>query len=228
MAQSSNPSGAASVERLFGEVLTALEPLQAAAADAFSAGPVTAAAVVAILQPLAHELIVLPYIVGAGFVAAPGALADRELYLAWWQGDDEDLLAESDSAVSGAPLDYTRREWFRTPLRTGKRHITGPYVDFICSDEYVVTTTVPVHVGDTMVGVVGADMLMESVEEMILPRLVPDGATVVNVHNRVMVSADPTLPTGTLVETAEGVVPCGDLPISVARDARAARPGRAS
>lgn len=111
-------------------------------------------------------------------------------------------------------MDYTRHEWFRTPLRTGRRHITGPYVDFVSTDEYVVTSTAPVLVGTVMVGVVGADTLVET---LLLPRLRQAGqrATLVNHMGRAVVSADAHTATGTLVDLtgAREIQRCRDLPL---------------
>ena len=43
--------------------------------------------------------------------------------------------------------------------RTGTRHLTGPYVDYVCTDDYTITVTTPVRVDGEMVGVVGTDAL---------------------------------------------------------------------
>jgi hypothetical protein len=31
--------------------------------------------------------------------------------------------------------DYTMLEWWRMPERTGHRHIMGPYVNYLCTDD---------------------------------------------------------------------------------------------
>ena len=37
------------------------------------------------------------------------------------------------------------------------RHLTGPYVDYVCTDDYTITITTPVRVAGRLVGVVGTD-----------------------------------------------------------------------
>jgi hypothetical protein len=210
---------AASIEGYFQGILAELETMQARLADLFDRGPVDSTVARGSIEPLARRLLRSSPVVGAGFVAARGALSDEELYLAWWQGDDQHLLAESDAPATGDPLDYTRHPWFRTPERTGRPYVTGPYVDFVCTDEYVVTSTAPVCSGGSMVGVVGADTLVETLESLLLPPLRSADATLVNDQGRTVVSADPHLATGSLLDLSgyAEVVPCRDLPMSVVR-----------
>lgn len=210
---------ATTIETFFGGLFDELELMREHLAAQFNAHPVSSACVGATIEPLVRSMLTREEIVGTGFVASPDALSDQHLYLAWWQGENQQLLAESAAPADGDPLDYTRHEWFRTPLRTGRRHITGPYVDFVCTDEYVVTSTVPVVVEGTMVGVVGADMLVETLEIMLLPHLRQAGnrTTLVNYIGRAVASADPHTATGTLVDLASvsETFPCRNLPLSV-------------
>jgi hypothetical protein len=188
------------VTALFESLFDDVERMRVRLDEVFRAGPVDAAAALAAVRRDALALLDRGTTLGAGFVAAPDALADRSLYLAWWQGDDRQVLGESDAPASGAPFDYTRREWFRVPAETGHRHLTGPYVDYVCTDEYVVTCTVPVVTDGRTVGVVGADVLVETLEDLLLPSLRASGATLVGVHGRTIVSADHRLAPGTLVD----------------------------
>ncbi|MEO6470758.1 MAG: cache domain-containing protein [Aeromicrobium sp.] len=210
---------AATIESFFGELFEDLERMRERLTEQFTAGPVSSSLAGTVIEPLARVILEREEIVGTGFVASPDALSDQHLYLAWWQGENQQLLAESAAPASGDPLDYTRHEWFRTPLRTRRRHITGPYVDFVCTDEYVVTSTMPVLVGEAMVGVVGADTLVETLETMLLPKLrqAGDRATLVNHIGRAVASADPHTPTGTLVDltNVSEFLPCRGLPLSV-------------
>ena len=94
-------------------------------------------------------------IIGAGFVASPGFISDAEWHLAWWLGHANTfgvgsadpalrrLEAEEDPS-SESFRDYTTLEWWRVPAATGAPHITGPYVDYLCTDDYTLTLTVPV------------------------------------------------------------------------------------
>jgi hypothetical protein len=163
----------------------------------------TAAALTELVEPLAAATLSQYPVVGAGFVANPGWLADRDLYLAWWQGDERQPLAERGVPIGHHVFDYTRHEWFQTPLRTGVRHVTGPYVDYVCTDEYVLTATVPVLVDGRMAGVAGADTRLETFEQLMREPLQHAGDVVlVNTHDRCVVAADPLLRFGQKVDPA--------------------------
>ncbi len=134
---------------------------------------------------------------GAGFVAAPGALSDAEWHLAWWLGTTGTprtarRLATIDNPAHEQFRDYTALEWWRVPATTGARHLTGPYVDYVCTDDYTVTITTPVVLHGAMVGVVGADALVDRLERVLLPvlRAGETPATLVNASGRVVTSTD--------------------------------------
>jgi hypothetical protein len=133
---------------------------------------------------------------GAGFVATPAALDDAEWHIAWWlrgsEGSGPRRLATIDDAAHEQFRDYTTQEWWRVPATTGARHLTGPYVDYVCTDDYTVTMTTPVVVAGRMLGVVGADALVDRLERELLPALrdTDQPATLVNVSGRVVTSSD--------------------------------------
>ena len=133
-------------------------------------------------------------ITGAGFVAAPGLLSDAHWHLAWWLGGAGGIrrLATIDDPSNDQFRDYTTLEWWRFPARTGARHLTGPYVDYVCTDDYTVTITTPVVVGGQLLGVVGMDVLVDRLERELLPLLRASGASiaVVNASGRVVTSTD--------------------------------------
>ncbi|WP_353808008.1 PDC sensor domain-containing protein [Agromyces sp. SYSU T00194] len=142
-------------------------------------------------------------VTGAGFVAAPGLLADAPWHLAWWLGDANTFgldggpahLRRLEAVVDPEAesfRDYTTLEWWRVPRATGQRHLTGPYVDYLCTDAYTVTITEPVHVDGEMIGVVGADLYASELESTLLPVIeaTGDACTVVNARGRVVASTD--------------------------------------
>jgi len=150
-------------------------------------------------------------ITGAGFVAAPGYLADAPWHLAWWLSDGNpfraipargirrlDAVSDPDAE---AFRDYTTLEWWRVPERTGTRHLTGPYVDYLCTDDYTVTVTTPVTVDGEMVGLVGADMYVARLEQVLLPvlREATHPCTIVNASGRIVASTDAHRATGALL-----------------------------
>lgn len=132
---------------------------------------------------------------GAGFVSTPGTLSDAEWHLAWWlggPGTSPRRLETIDDPAHDQFRDYTTLEWWRVPAATGARHLTGPYVDYVCTDDYTITITTPVMVRGRMVGVVGADALVDRLERTLLPVLRSGHApaTVVNASGRVVTSTD--------------------------------------
>jgi hypothetical protein len=199
------------IEQHFGSILTELERVRAEVGALFAAGPVTSDELNAQVETGTLAFLQDPSLLGGGFVVAPDVLADRRLYLAWWQGAGRDFLGDAVVPATGEVLDYTRQSWFRMPQRTGALHLAGPYVDFVCTDEYVMTTTLPVYAGGRMVGVAGADTSVETLERMLLPGLREIGATLVNSHGRVVVSADPHLATGEAMNAVHGEAVDGRL-----------------
>jgi len=161
--------------------------------------------------------------IGAGYVATPGFLADAGWHLAWWLGHANTFgvgsadpsvrrLEAEEDPVSENFRDYTTLEWWRVPASTGSRHITGPYVDYLCTDDYTLTLTVPARHHGAMIGMVGADLYVNDIERTLLPhvRAVGGPATVVNASGRVVVSTDPHRPTGSLLRTDALAIACGD------------------
>ncbi|MEU1973091.1 cache domain-containing protein [Microbacterium sp. NPDC019599] len=140
---------------------------------------------------------------GAGFVAAPGALSDVRWHLAWWlRGTDAPRrLATIDDPSHEQFRDYTALEWWRIPARSGARHLTGPYVDYLCTDDYAVTITTPVRLGDDMVGLVGIDALVDRLERELLPILRAAGgdASLVNTSGRIVTSTDGSREPGSIL-----------------------------
>jgi hypothetical protein len=208
---------AIAVAAYFGDLFSSLEAIGAKVGEAFEHHrPLNASTLSDVVQPLAATTLADHPVVGAGFVARPGWLADRELFLAWWQGEEQTLLAERGVPLGHHVFDYTRHEWFQTPLATGERHVTGPYVDYVCTDEYVLTATAPVLVGGQMAGVAGADTRLETFEELMREALSGD-VVLVNGHDRCVVATDPLLRSGQKVHTAAYAVvhPVPGLPFRV-------------
>ena len=216
MTRSSIDECQAAVSALFDSVFVRLEKWRSAVEKHVGSlgGPVTRAGIDALIEDLLRREFASEHgmVIGAGFVAAPGFIVDAEWHLAWWLGDlntfgmgkDAPRIRRLDAVEDPAAAsfrDYTTLEWWRVPSRTGERHITGPYVDYLCTDDYTLTLTAPVSRDGAMIGVVGADLYVEDVERELLPRLGTVGApvTLVNASGRVVVSTDAHLATGSLL-----------------------------
>lgn len=129
------------------------------------------------LQPLLRRQLArhAGLISGTGFVAAPGLLADVPAWLEWWQtradGRVEPMLLDLDPATS-AYSDYTHWDWYALPRDTGERAVSGPYVDYLCSDEYSLTLAVPVLLDGTLfAGVAAADVYLRHFQAAVGPAL---------------------------------------------------------
>ena len=170
-------------------------------------GPLSSQQIDALVEPHALATVALPdvHIYGAGFIAAVVLLTDERNHLSWWQGDDPKRLLLAAQSVNKEHIDYSELEWFRVPMETGRGHVAGPYVDYLCSDEYTITIAAPVHIDGTFVGVAGLDLLIDSVERQLLPKLAElgDKVTIVNSVGRVVLSTDPRHATGDAVRGGE-------------------------
>lgn len=169
-------------------------------------------------------------LVGAGFVAAPGALADVPYWLEWWTTDRdvreptlERLRVQTDPTADDF-RDYTALAWFSGPRDDGTAHLTGPYVDYLCTDEYTLTFTKPVIAGSRFVGVVGADLHVRGLEALVLPCMarLTTGSTLVSATGRVVTSSGTGWVTGDLVrrmpvadDATWQLLPCSSVPLSL-------------
>ena len=216
------------VSALVEGVFERLGPVLAAAGAVLAESP--AASALHRIRPQVTEALG-GLIVGAGFVGAPHVLTDSEFGFEWWTrsgGEPPSQLFISLDPASENFLDYTRQSWFTVPRDTGRRHINGPYVDYLCTDEYTLTFTIPVLLAGSFAGVVGADVHVREFERAVRPRLrsLGRGAALLNAQGRVIVSNSVRQPTGSLVREADvpawwsaGAEPgpgqrrCGDSPI---------------
>ena len=190
------------VDRFFDGVFAPLEDwlprLQAQLGNRLAQGALTGAQLVALTEAESHAVLATPDrpIYGAGYCAT-GAIVTEGNPLAWWQGADRSLLASSTFGPGQAAIDLHRLEWYRVPAESLERHVAGPFVDYLCSNEITVTVSLPVMLGGEFSGVVCADVLVSSLEQLLLPAVAGLGeAALVNASGRVVVSADAAYETG--------------------------------
>ena len=156
------------------------------------------------MKPYAKKTLALTSVpvYGAGFIAAIDLLADSRSHLAWWQGKNQSQLILASQSVNKELIDYSELEWYRVPMVSGKPHVAGPHVDYLCSDEYTITVAVPVPGEGSFAGVAGLDLLIDAVERDLTPQLRAMGGevTLVNAVGRVVISTDPSWATGDSVK----------------------------
>lgn len=196
------PAVIAEVDRFFDGVFAPLEAwlprLQQQLTMRLSQGTLTGAQLVALVEGEAHAVLATPDrpIYGAGYCATETIVVEGNP-LAWWQGPERSLLASSTFGPGQAAIDLHRLEWYRVPAETHERHIAGPFVDYLCSNEITVTVALPVLLGGSFSGVMCADVLISSLEQLLLPAVAGLGpAVLTNDSGRVVVSADPSYETG--------------------------------
>lgn len=192
------------VEAYFGSPISALlewvDPCAQSLAELLQSGSLTRQRLDAVVEPFALRTLALPDapVYGAGFIAALDLVSDAHSHLAWWQGSDRRQLALASQSVNKEYIDYSELEWYRVPMSTGQPHVAGPYVDYLCSDEYTITIAVPARADGRLLGVAGLDLLVSEVERELTPRFAALGqqVTLTNGVGRVVVSTDPRCATG--------------------------------
>lgn len=217
----------AEVEELAGHALQLTDRIAAAVGTALATRTTPRRADLCAVEPL-----VVPALAdgdnpvqGAGFVAAIGLLHDAPWWLEWFARDPDGrpqrLITHSEPHGIGF-YDYEHLPWYVVPRDTGRSHMTGPYVDYLCTEEYTLTFTTPVVVDGNFRGVAGADIAVKRVEQALLPALRASGArlAVVNNFGRILSSNSGRHLCGDLLEgfalaDVEDVQRVGDLPLAV-------------
>jgi hypothetical protein len=204
------------IERVFGTV-AGIRPAALQVLQAERDGAETSAE----LEQQVRALLGAPgqFAVGLGLIVAPRAGNDFRRRLHWWQVDPAaDRLVALDPDLRSSSLgfyDYTAADWFAVPLRTGRRHVVGPYVDVHGTGRYVLTLTEPVVSDGEFLGVVGADVPVPRFESHLLRVLASVDApfVVVNDEDRVVLSTSPGAMVGDRLAADTGpAAPVPDVP----------------
>lgn len=168
---------------------------------------------------------------GAGFVAAVGFLADEPWWLEWFMvgedGRSHRMVSQTDPEGVGF-YDYEFLAWYVVPRDSGRRHVTGPYIDYVCTDDYNMTYSAPVLVGDRFAGVAAADIGVQTAESVLLPalRAASRPLAVVNDQGRIVASnsgrhlcgdlvAEVDVPAAWSAPAGAGLHVLSDLPLAV-------------
>ncbi|MCL2780735.1 MAG: hypothetical protein FWD74_04475 [Actinomycetia bacterium] len=170
------------------------------------------------LQPLIQTVLddFSGLVTGAGFVAEPGVLCDCEYWVEWrmeWQGTFRRLEVSLDDPAGFDRYDYLHAAWFHRPRSGDTSTLTGPYVDLGGLNKYLVTLTIPVRDGESFLGVVGVDILVDRIEAVLrqMSRAMNVATTILNADGRVIAASVPQLHPGALAHGVDLTVADGQL-----------------
>ncbi|WP_407924999.1 cache domain-containing protein [Brevibacterium rongguiense] len=144
------------------------------------------------------------HFVGAGFVSGHPQIRSSGGGMVWWQ------LREREGGAQLQPLDadqtgvgdyqhgFDDSEWYSVPLRTGAACMVGPYVDYLCTDDFTLTFSAPVLIDGEFFGIVGVDVIVRDIErdlDGLLERIDANAVLLANGRS-IVVSRDPDFETG--------------------------------
>lgn len=186
---------AASLEELAAEALALAHRIHDLAAARLDVDRPRAKADLAPIGDLVLPVLGAPgaLVQGAGLVLEHRVLADADWWLEWFavgaDGRPQRLSVQTDPGGVSS-YEYEHLPWFAVPRETGRRHLTGPYVDYLCTEDYTLTFTEPVLVDGAFLGVAGADVSVAELERRLLPTLrsTEERIAVVNTHGRILAS----------------------------------------
>ena len=145
-----------------------------------------------------------PWCNGAGFASYEAHPASDVGYwtLEWWQQEGKTLqqVPLERNQETRRRLDFRAFAWFDQPARLLRPVVEGPYVDYICNGAYTITAAHPVLVRQAFVGVAAVDVLVSTLDRMLLPALRRIGkpALVLNADSRVVMSTAHRIRAGAL------------------------------
>lgn len=135
-----------------------------------------------------------PWCNGAGFASYAASTGPDDGYwtLEWWRQEGLSLQQAQleRNQETRRRLDFRAFAWFDLPARRLIPTVDGPYVDYICNGAYTITAAHPVVVRDAFAGVAAVDVLVSTLDRMLLPALRKIGtpALVLNADSRVVTS----------------------------------------
>ncbi|BET96870.1 cache domain-containing protein [Xenorhabdus taiwanensis] len=148
---------------------------------------------------------------GAGFAsyAVPKTVREENGYwtLEWWRQERNTIhYAQLEhNQEQHKRLDFRLFEWFRQPASHHLPVIDGPYVDYVCNGAYTITIAHPVLIGEEFAGVAAVDILVSTLDRLLLPVLGAIGkpALIINDDARVVTSTVPGVRSGSLLKNPD-------------------------
>lgn len=148
------------------------------------------------------------YVKGTGVITEVGVMPDHPYWIQWWQRTEAGPVADNHHVLDPSRedfYDYEMRDFVDVPRREHVPCAFGPYVDYGGVDDFDLTITVPIVVGDRFYGVTCVDVLVADLESWLSPLLAATGESyLINCERRVIVSNSATHGAGDLVTDDEG------------------------
>ncbi|WP_074023566.1 cache domain-containing protein [Xenorhabdus eapokensis] len=148
---------------------------------------------------------------GAGFAsyAVTKTVGEESDYwtLEWWRQEGKTIQYAQleQNQEQRRRLDFRLFEWFRQPASRHLPVIDGPYVDYVCNGAYTITIAHPVLIGKEFAGVAAVDILVSTLDRLLLPILGAIGkpALIINDDARVVTSTVPGVRSGSLLKNQD-------------------------
>ncbi|SLK10425.1 cache domain-containing protein [Arthrobacter sp. P2b] len=144
------------------------------------------------LDEVAREFLAKkPYAVGAWIFLSAASVEEGGRSFEWWVRTNSGGMERVDAdrtPGSTRYYDYEKLPFFSTAASTREQALSGPYVDFLGFEEYILSFTAPFSVHGSFMGVAGCDIRIKDLEPLIMPNLlaVPSDAALINASNRVV------------------------------------------
>lgn len=155
---------------------------------------------------------------GAGVIFQRDLMLPSSPALEWWVRFGDDVERQEFVNDPSSPLfyDFEQLEWFRGGFGSESRTIAGPYIDYLGVNDYISTWTIPLVLDNKTVGVVGFDLKIATLEQLLIPKLlsVPNGrAALINETGQVIVGTIGQFSSGALVEAPPKGYVCHRVPV---------------
>jgi DNA-binding FadR family transcriptional regulator len=148
------------------------------------------------------------FVKGTGVITEVGVMPDHPYWIQWWQRTEGGPVADNHHVLDPSRedfYDYEMRDFVDIPRREHVPCAFGPYVDYGGVDDFDLTITVPIVVGDQFYGVTCVDILVADLESWLSPLLAAAGESyLINCEGRVIVSNSATHGAGDLMAEDEG------------------------
>jgi hypothetical protein len=127
---------------------------------------------------------------GAGTFFAADSIDEGRRPVEWWYRKTGGMERLDPDRMPGSNryYDYEKLPFFTAAASTGKQILSGPYLDYLGFEEYILSFTAPFYVHGTFTGVAGCDIRIKDLEPLIMPHLraIPGDAALINAGDRVI------------------------------------------